>query len=62
MIRHKNIFADKHAPRQSGLAKLPEIFVNRSVGENGFTVFGAGGDKIERMASEKPFKTLESGL
>jgi hypothetical protein len=62
MIRHQDVFADKHATRQSGLAKFSDIFVDFDVGENRFAVFGAGGDEVKRMAGEKPVKTFESGL
>ena len=61
MIRHQNIFADKHATIQTGLAKLSEIFVDFEVGENRFAIFGASGDEVERVAGEKPVKTFESG-
>jgi hypothetical protein len=61
MIRHQDVFADEHAARQSSHAKLSEIFVNFGVGENGFAVFGAGGDEVERIVGEKPVKTFESG-
>ena len=61
MIRHQNIFADEYTTRQAGLAKLSEVFVDFDIGENGFAVFGVGGDEVERMAGEKPVKTLEPG-
>ena len=31
------------------------------VGENWFSVFGACGDEVKRMADEKPVETFESG-
>ena len=61
MIRHQNVFADEHPTRQAGLAKFSEIFVDFGIGENGFAVFGASGNKVERMAGEQPVKTFESG-
>ena len=62
MIRHQNVFADEDAACQTGFTKLPEGFVNFGVGENGFAVFGAGGDEVERMTREKLVETFESGL
>jgi len=62
MIRHQNIFANEHAACQTGFAKLSKVFVSFGVGENGFAVFGAGGDEVERMTCEKPVETLEAGL
>ncbi len=61
MIRHENIFTDEYATLQSSLAKFPEIFMDFGVGENGFAVFGAGGDEVERMAGEKLVESFESG-
>ncbi|MEI8292057.1 MAG: hypothetical protein WCH99_21515, partial [Verrucomicrobiota bacterium] len=56
------VFSDEDAAGQTRLAKLSKIFVDFGVGENGFAAFGIGGDEVERMAGEKPVKTLESGL
>ena len=61
MIRHQNIFADEHATRQSGLTKLPKIFVDFGAGKKGFAVLGIRGDEVERVAGEEPIKTFESG-
>jgi hypothetical protein len=59
VIGHQDVFADKHAAHQARLAELSENFMDSGVGENGFSVFRAGGDKVKRMADEKPVKTLE---